>query len=39
MAIFILGEAMPEYHSRGACAGLRYGGDTLDTAIHLARMG
>lgn len=39
MTIFIFGEAMLEYHSRGACTGLRYGGDTLNTAIHLARMG
>lgn len=39
MTIFVFGEAMLEYHSRGACAGLRYGGDTLNTAIHLARMG
>ncbi|GFE87734.1 sugar kinase [Steroidobacter agaridevorans] len=39
MTIFVFGEAMLEYHSRGASAGLRYGGDTLNTAIHLARMG
>jgi 2-dehydro-3-deoxygluconokinase len=39
MTIFIFGEAMLEYHSRGASVGLRYGGDTLNTAIHLARMG
>jgi 2-dehydro-3-deoxygluconokinase len=35
---FIFGEAMLEYHSRGG-SGLRYGGDTLNTAIHLARAG
>lgn len=39
MTIFIFGEAMLEYHSHGAADGLRYGGDTLNTAIHLARMG
>lgn len=39
MTIFIFGEAMLEYHSGGALGGLRYGGDTLNTAIHLARMG
>ena len=39
MTIFVFGEAMLEYHSRGASSGLRYGGDTLNTAIHLARMG
>jgi 2-dehydro-3-deoxygluconokinase len=39
MTIFVFGEAMLEYHSRGASAGLHYGGDTLNTAIHLARMG
>lgn len=38
MSTFIFGEAMLEYHSRGG-AGLRYGGDTLNTAIHLARAG
>lgn len=35
---FIFGEAMLEYHSLGG-SGLRYGGDTLNTAIHLARAG
>lgn len=35
---FIFGEAMLEYHSHGG-AGLRYGGDTLNTAIHMARRG
>ncbi|MXP43996.1 sugar kinase [Altererythrobacter sediminis] len=30
---------MLEYHSGGSSGGLRYGGDTLNTAIHLARMG
>lgn len=38
MATFIFGEAMLEYHSHGG-SGLRYGGDTLNTAIHLARAG
>lgn len=38
MKTFIFGEAMFEYHSRGG-AGLRYGGDTLNTAIHMARRG
>lgn len=39
MSIVIFGEAMLEYHSGIASGGLRYGGDTLNTAIHLARMG
>lgn len=38
MTTFIFGEAMLEYHSHGG-DGLRYGGDTLNTAIHLARAG
>lgn len=38
MKTFIFGEAMLEYHSHGG-AGLRYGGDTLNTAIHMARGG
>lgn len=38
MKTFVFGEAMLEYHSRGG-AGLRYGGDTLNTAIHMARRG
>ena len=38
MSVFIFGEAMLEYHGRGG-EGLRYGGDTLNTAIHLARAG
>ena len=38
MTVFIFGEAMLEYHSQGG-SGLRYGGDTLNTAIHLARLG
>lgn len=38
MKTFIFGEAMLEYHSRGG-QGLRYGGDTLNTAIHMARHG
>ena len=39
MPVYILGEAMLELHSRGSEGGLRYGGDTLNTAIHLARLG
>lgn len=39
MSIFIFGEAMLEYHSHDGAGGLRYGGDTLNTAIHMARMG
>lgn len=39
MPVFIFGEAMLEYHSGGSMGGLRYGGDTLNTAIHMARMG
>lgn len=39
MSIFIFGEAMLEYHGHGGADGLRYGGDTLNTAIHMARMG
>ncbi len=39
MTTYIFGEAMLEYHSGGALGGLRYGGDTLNTAIHMARMG
>lgn len=38
MTIFVFGEAMLEYHGHGG-EGLRYGGDTLNTAIHLARLG
>ncbi|RJY10009.1 sugar kinase [Aurantiacibacter aquimixticola] len=38
MTSFIFGEAMLEYHSHGS-SGLRYGGDTLNTAIHMARAG
>lgn len=38
MTIFVFGEAMLEYHGHGG-EGLRYGGDTLNTAIHLARDG
>jgi 2-dehydro-3-deoxygluconokinase len=39
MTVFIFGEAMLEYHSHGGANGLRYGGDTLNTAIHMARLG
>ena len=38
MTVFIFGEAMLEYHSQGG-EGLCYGGDTVNTAIHLARSG
>lgn len=38
MKVFIFGEAMLEYHSHGGI-GLRYGGDTLNTAIQMARCG
>ena len=38
MTTFIFGEAMLEYHASGG-DGLRYGGDTLNTAIHMARAG
>ncbi|NJM50468.1 MAG: sugar kinase [Sphingomonadales bacterium] len=30
---------MLEYHTRGGADGMQYGGDTLNTAIHLTRMG
>lgn len=38
MKTFVFGEAMLEYHSLGG-TGLRFGGDTLNTAIHMARKG
>lgn len=38
MKVLIFGEAMLEYHSHGG-SGLRFGGDTLNTAIHMARKG
>lgn len=38
MKTFIFGEAMLEYHGHGG-QGLRFGGDTLNTAIHMARRG
>lgn len=38
MKIFLFGEAMLEYHSHGS-DGFRYGGDTINTAVHLARAG
>lgn len=38
MTTVIFGEAMLEFHSQGT-SGFRYGGDTLNTAIHLARAG
>lgn len=40
MTTYIFGEAMLEYHCQGgAGSGLRFGGDTLNTAIHLVRSG
>ncbi len=38
MKTFIFGEAMLEYHGHGG-SGLRFGGDTLNTAVHMARRG
>lgn len=38
MKTFIFGEAMLEYHGHGG-NGLRFGGDTLNTAVHMARRG
>lgn len=39
MTIHIFGEAMLEFHSSTATGGIQAGGDTLNTAIHLARLG
>jgi 2-dehydro-3-deoxygluconokinase len=39
MRIFVLGEGMIELSRRGDLWELGYGGDTLNTAIHLARFG
>ena len=39
MQILIVGEAMLEYRAPCAASALSYGGDTLNTAIHLARFG
>jgi 2-dehydro-3-deoxygluconokinase len=40
MKIMTLGEAMLEYRSTGQSRdGLHYGGDTLNTAVHMARLG
>jgi len=40
MKIAIIGEAMFEFRGQGAAStGLQYGGDTLNTAIHIARSG
>lgn len=40
MKVAILGEAMLEYRGAGhVSGGLHYGGDTLNTAIHMARAG
>lgn len=38
MTVFVFGEPMLEFHGDGGEV-LRYGGDTLNTAIHLARDG
>lgn len=37
--VVVIGEAMVEEHAGGIAAGSGYGGDTLNTAIHLARLG
>lgn len=37
--IVVIGEAMIEAHSGGIARGAGYGGDTLNTAVHLARLG
>jgi 2-dehydro-3-deoxygluconokinase len=39
MTVFIFGEAMLENPTSGDQSPLVYGGDTLNTAIHMARMG
>lgn len=39
MQILIVGEAMLEYRAPSSAVALPYGGDTLNTAIHLSRMG
>ena len=40
MKVIIVGEAMLEYRSQpGTAGGLHYGGDTLNTAIHMVRSG
>lgn len=40
MKVAIIGEAMLEYRSQpGTAGGLTYGGDTLNTAIHMVRAG
>lgn len=39
MRIFVLGEGMIELSRRGDLWAMGYGGDTLNTAIHLARFG
>lgn len=40
VTITILGEAMLELHAQaGRTCGIPYGGDTLNTAVHLARLG
>ena len=39
MRIVVIGEAMLEYKAHSPASGLAYGGDTLNTAIHLARIG
>ena len=39
MRIVLIGEAMLELSQRGEAWHLGHGGDTLNTALHLARMG
>lgn len=39
MRVMIIGEAMLEYRSPAGARSLAFGGDTLNTAIHLARLG
>lgn len=40
MTVVVIGEVMLEYSGAASnAAGLRYGGDTLNTAIHMARSG
>lgn len=40
MKVAVVGEAMFEFHGQGNTGdGLRYAGDTLNTAIHMARIG
>lgn len=39
MQAVVFGEAMLEVSTLSTSGGLRYGGDTLNTAVHLARLG